>query len=155
VLTNVCMTTQFSLFIQLGFATRYPFFLGAKFGLDTKIDHSEGFKLRSVKSGPPALEISPPHGLYLNVTTRKSTQIPRMIQITSATFRLLHSCFVFGRSRVKIWVRRPAILRVFMIFLSPSTKQQDMALKLDHDRFLPNPFQFIIHLPPFHSTPLS
>jgi hypothetical protein len=24
--------------------------------------------------------------------------------------------------------------------------------KLGYDRFLPNPFQFIIHLPPFHST---
>jgi hypothetical protein len=27
-----------------------------------------------------------------------------------------------------------------------------MLLKLGHDRFLPNPFQFIIYLSPFHST---
>jgi hypothetical protein len=27
---------------------------------------------------------------------------------------------------------------------------QDNILKADNDRFLPNPFQFIVHLSPFH-----
>jgi hypothetical protein len=31
-------------------------------------------------------------------------------------------------------------------------KCQDSALAFDHDHFLSNPFQFIIHLSPFHST---
>jgi len=34
----------------------------------------------------------------------------------------------------------------------PPGKFWDSTLKLGHDRFLPNPFQFIIHLSPFHST---
>jgi hypothetical protein len=29
---------------------------------------------------------------------------------------------------------------------------RDSALKLGHDRFLPNPFQFFIHLSPYQST---
>jgi hypothetical protein len=34
-----------------------------------------------------------------------------------------HSCFVFGRSRIQISVRRPAILtEVFVVFLSPLKK---------------------------------
>jgi hypothetical protein len=35
-------------------------------------------------------------------------------------------------------------LSVFVVFLSPSSKCQDSALKSGHNRFLPNPFQFII-----------
>jgi hypothetical protein len=31
-------------------------------------------------------------------------------------------------------------------------KHSDSVLKLGHDHFLPNPFQFIIHVSPFHST---
>jgi hypothetical protein len=33
-----------------------------------------------------------------------------------------------------------------------SGKCQDSTLKLGHDRLLPNPFQFIIHLSPYRST---
>jgi hypothetical protein len=43
--------------------------------------------------------------------------------------------------------RRPAILRIFVVFLDPSS-----TLKLYHDRFLPNPFHFIIHLSPLHRS---
>jgi hypothetical protein len=34
----------------------------------------------------------------------------------------------------------------------PPGKFWDRALKLGHEHFLPNPFQFIIHLSPYHST---
>jgi hypothetical protein len=41
-------------------------------------------------------------------------------------------------------------LRLFVVFHSSPTKCWDSALKLGHDHFLPNPFQFIIHLSPLH-----
>jgi hypothetical protein len=31
----------------------------------------------------------------------------------------------------------------------------DITLRLGYDGFLPNPFQFIIHSSPFHSTPYN
>jgi hypothetical protein len=34
----------------------------------------------------------------------------------------------------------------------PPDKCRDSALNLDHNRFLPNPLHFVIHLSPFHST---
>jgi hypothetical protein len=37
-------------------------------------------------------------------------------------------------------------LNIFMVFLSPPDEYLDITLKLSHDYFLPNPFQFIIHL---------
>jgi hypothetical protein len=40
----------------------------------------------------------------------------------------------------------------FMFFSVLTGKYRDSTPKLGHYRFLPNPFQFIIHLPPFHST---
>jgi hypothetical protein len=43
-------------------------------------------------------------------------------------------------------------LRSFAVFLSPSRQMLGYYLKLYHDCFLPNPFQFIIHLSSFHST---
>jgi hypothetical protein len=39
-------------------------------------------------------------------------------------------------------------LRVFMVFLSPSRQMLGQYLKLGHDRFLPHPFQFIVHYLP-------
>jgi hypothetical protein len=43
-------------------------------------------------------------------------------------------------------------LRVFVVFLSPSRPTRESALKLGHDRFLPKPFQYVIHLLPLQST---
>jgi hypothetical protein len=37
-------------------------------------------------------------------------------------------------------------LKLFLISLSPSTRMMGYYLKLGYDRFLPNPFQFIIYL---------
>jgi hypothetical protein len=42
-------------------------------------------------------------------------------------------------------------LRFLVVFLSPSRRMPDSTLKLGHDGFLPNPFQFIIiHLSSYH-----
>jgi hypothetical protein len=59
-----------------------------------------------------------------------------------------------GGPGFKISARRPAILaEVFRGFFSvPSGECIDSALKLGYNRFLPNPFQFIIHLSSFHSS---
>jgi hypothetical protein len=38
------------------------------------------------------------------------------------------------------------------VYLSLSSECRDSTLKLGHDRFLPNTFQFIVHLSPFYST---
>jgi hypothetical protein len=40
----------------------------------------------------------------------------------------------------------------FVVFLSPSRQIPGYHLRLGHDRFLPNTFQFIIQLSSFHST---
>jgi hypothetical protein len=34
----------------------------------------------------------------------------------------------------------------------PPGECRDNTLKLGHNHFLPNPFQFIIHIPAYHST---
>jgi hypothetical protein len=57
------------------------------------------------------------------------------------------SCFVFGWSRDKISVRRPAVLWGFSWFFSvPKGKFQDINLKLGHECFLSDPIHVIIHL---------
>jgi hypothetical protein len=43
-------------------------------------------------------------------------------------------------------------LSVFVVFFSPSRQMPGLFLKLDHDRFLPHNFQFIIHVSSVHST---
>jgi hypothetical protein len=40
----------------------------------------------------------------------------------------------------------------FVVFLSTSRQMQEEYLELSHDRFLPHPFQLIIHLSAFYST---
>jgi hypothetical protein len=41
----------------------------------------------------------------------------------------------------------------FSLFISfPAGKCHDSTLKVGHDRFLQNPFHFVIHFSPFHST---
>jgi hypothetical protein len=40
----------------------------------------------------------------------------------------------------------------FVVILSSSSEFRDSTSKLGHNRFLTNYFQFIIYLPPFHST---
>jgi hypothetical protein len=54
---------------------------------------------------------------------------------------------------INILTRRLAILTEIFHGL-PQSLQEDRnsTLKLGHDCFLPNPFQFIIHVPPYHST---
>jgi hypothetical protein len=57
------------------------------------------------------------------------------------------SCFVFGWSRDKISVRRPAVLWGFSRFFSvPPGKFQDITLQLGHECFLSDPIHVIIHL---------
>jgi hypothetical protein len=43
-------------------------------------------------------------------------------------------------------------LRIFHGFSQNQGQYLDCTMKLDNDRFLANPFQFIVHLSPFHST---
>jgi hypothetical protein len=40
----------------------------------------------------------------------------------------------------------------FVVYVSPPSECRNISLKLGEDRFPPNPFHFIIHVPPFHST---
>jgi hypothetical protein len=57
------------------------------------------------------------------------------------------------RSRVQTSTRRSAnVTEVFVVSSVPPEESRDSTLKLGHDRFLPNPFHFIIRLSPFHST---
>jgi hypothetical protein len=53
-------------------------------------------------------------------------------------------------SRVQISALRPAILIEICCVLPGECR--DSILNLGHDRFLPYPLQFIIHLSPFHSA---
>lgn len=39
-----------------------------------------------------------------------------------------------------------------MVFLSPPGDFRDSTLNLRHDRFLPNNFRLVFHVPPFYST---
>jgi hypothetical protein len=50
--------------------------------------------------------------------------------------------------------QKPAILTAIFSWVSLVSmgECQDSTLKLRYDRFLPNPFQFIIGFSPFHST---
>jgi hypothetical protein len=41
---------------------------------------------------------------------------------------------------------------VFVVLLSLSRQIPEYYLKLGHDRFVTQPFRFIVHLSPFHST---
>jgi hypothetical protein len=53
----------------------------------------------------------------------------------------------------QISARTPAIVtEVSVVFLSQSRQMPGQYLKLQHDRFLPLPFKFIIHLSLLHST---
>jgi hypothetical protein len=58
------------------------------------------------------------------------------------------SCFIFGRSRDQISVRRRlSWLRVFVVFsFSPGKCRNSTYLKIGHDRFQSYPFQLINHL---------
>jgi hypothetical protein len=61
--------------------------------------------------------------------------------------------FIFGRSRIQISARRPAILtEAFMAFLNPSKQMPEECLKLGHGPFLPHNFQSMFHQPSCHST---
>jgi hypothetical protein len=65
----------------------------------------------------------------------------------------INTSLVFERSPVQISVPRPAILtEVLRVLLSPSKQMLGKYLKLGHGRFLPYPFQFIIHWSSYLST---
>jgi hypothetical protein len=77
-------------------------------------------------------------------TYRFNRNMNRMLQFSS-----WHTCFIFGRSRVQISARRPAIQIEGFRGLSQSLHAN---AGIGHNRFLPCPSQFIIHLSPYHST---
>jgi hypothetical protein len=77
-----------------------------------------------------------------SVTTRMETNV--VVESWKLLIRILEV-------RVQILARRQPDRCFFVVFLSPTRRIPDSTLKLGHDRFLPNPFQFIIHLSPFHS----
>jgi hypothetical protein len=57
-----------------------------------------------------------------------------------------HNYFVFERSRVQISTRRPACLtEIFRGFSKSIQANIGMMYEKGYDRFLPHPFQFIIH----------
>jgi hypothetical protein len=58
-----------------------------------------------------------------------------------------------GRCLVRRSVGKPAIMtEVLRGFPQSLQANAGIATPLDHDRLLPTPFQFIIHLSPCHST---
>jgi hypothetical protein len=67
---------------------------------------------------------------------------------------LLFRIFVFRRSRFQTSARRPASPADVSVVLPQSllAKYRVHISKLDQDRFLPKPFQFNLHLSPYHST---
>jgi hypothetical protein len=91
------------------------------------------------------------------LTNRAPTQCPispctfvRLVYTILSWLSSWHSCFVFGKFRIKVSARRPAILTE--VFLRVSRICRDNTLKLGHDRFLPNPFHSIVHLSFYHSA---
>jgi hypothetical protein len=58
-----------------------------------------------------------------------------------------HCCFLLGTFRVQIRDRKLTVVaEVCRAFLSTSRKiPEEYTLKMGHDRFLPHPFQFIVH----------
>jgi hypothetical protein len=61
--------------------------------------------------------------------------------------------FIFGKSRFQISARRQAIrIDGFRGFLRTSMQVSEQYLELGHGGFLPDPFQFIVHLSPILST---
>jgi hypothetical protein len=59
-----------------------------------------------------------------------------------------YSGFPRFKSQFGGWLSR----QLFTFYLCPSRQVPSLYLKLDHDRFLPHPFQFTIHLLSSHST---
>jgi hypothetical protein len=85
-------------------------------------------------------------GQYLRNLSLKNQQCVNADDLMGETKQ--HSCFVFGRFRLEISARRLAILS-FSCFLSVlSGELRDNTLKLGHNSFLSNPFQFIVRLSP-------
>lgn len=74
------------------------------------------------------------------------------VTTTDRHTRVVYILLRLGRSWVQIPIRSPAILtKIFVFFSNPSGKVSRYYLKLDYDRFLPQPTQFILRLS-FHST---
>jgi hypothetical protein len=56
------------------------------------------------------------------VLLRHNNMYSNILKLCSldTSYCLIHSCFVFGRSRVQVSARRPAIPRLFVVLQSPS-----------------------------------
>jgi hypothetical protein len=63
----------------------------------------------------------------------------------------LHFCIHSGGDRFRSW-RATTYPRVFLIFLSLPRGVTGCYLQLSHNRFLPDPLQFIIEKSPYHSS---
>jgi hypothetical protein len=57
-----------------------------------------------------------------------------------------------GDTRFESRPASPIVTEVFRGFPQPLRSNSGIVLRLSHDRFLPNSFQIIIHLPSVHST---
>jgi hypothetical protein len=126
--------------------------VGPRAGLDTEVRGKKLYLCRGSNPGRPASSQTlhwlsyPAHLIYhlgglISDTHRTSLSSGK------------YSCFVYGRSRAQVSARRPANLTEgFRGFRQSPGEGRVSTLKIGHDRFLPNPFQFIIHLSSFHST---
>jgi hypothetical protein len=87
-----------------------------------------------------------PFELFRSVSTSTAVQLRQ-------NYKKSGPSFVFRRSRFQISTRIPAILTdVFSGFPESLQANAGVVPLLGYDRFLPNSFQFVIHLLHFHST---
>lgn len=83
----------------------------------------------------------------INLQCKKIRNVPFKTQSTERRGRVENTCFVLGRSRIQILVRRPAIVTDFFCLSEvPLGKFWDRTLNLGQDPFFPQPFKFIVHL---------
>jgi hypothetical protein len=99
-------------------------------------------------------------GRGMKLTTHSlPDRVTIIIDMVNVNYRMswsigYYACIVFESSRVQISARkRLSWLRSIVVFLSPTSRMP--GLYLGHDRFLTHPFQFIIHLWPYHLTVYS
>lgn len=70
--------------------------------------------------------------------------VPLLVQPSKSVQAVWHlTCILKVVDSNRVW--KTATMRVFVILLSPSSQMLEKLLKLSHDRFLPNSFDFISH----------
>jgi hypothetical protein len=108
----------------------------------------------------PIRATHPAHLFYIGLRVLTTTKLARH-NITEHTnlnrqlreVPLLRFILVFGRYSIRISAGTPAILAaIFCGFLRFLWIHTGIISRLDHDRYLQNPFQFIIHQPSDNST---